>query len=255
MIRIDSPAFLLLLTLSHDNYLLIDFVFLLFVFFLYIYSLLYSASIIHYNRDLDQAAPKHTLIGHEGIRVLDYNYNFLILILIPIRYLFYFHKTIDVVCSLSLTADGNLISGSWDKYVSSFIPLSIYLYLCILSIFASINQSDLLFLFQRIRTARVWRGGDCIQTLKGHTHAVWAVLGLVRICVCNHPPSISVFLISSLLFSFLPSLFVVCSFIHSILPNSLMEIFLLHLQIIQSSCGGMQYAWILLRNIRIALEL
>ncbi len=213
--------------------------------------MLYSASIIHYNRDLDQAAPKHTLIGHEGIRVLDYNYNFLILILIPIRYLFYFHKTIDVVCSLSLTADGNLISGSWDKYVSSFIPLSIYLYIYI-SKYLSLHH---LFLFQRIRTARVWRGGNAIQTLKGHTHAVWAVLGLVRICVCNHPPSISVFLISSLLFSFLPSLFVVCSFIHSILPNSLMEIFLLHLQIIQSSCGGMQYAWILLRNIRIALEL
>eukprot|EP01121_Diplochlamys_sp_Union-15-3_P020700 TRINITY_DN813_c0_g1_i6.p1 TRINITY_DN813_c0_g1~~TRINITY_DN813_c0_g1_i6.p1 ORF type:complete len:239 (+),score=41.89 TRINITY_DN813_c0_g1_i6:30-719(+) len=48
----------------------------------------------------------------------------------------------DTVTSLSVTNEGDIISGSVDK------------------------------------TVRVWRGKDCIQKLEGHQHIVWAVLGL-----------------------------------------------------------------------------
>lgn len=48
----------------------------------------------------------------------------------------------DSVVTLGMTTQGELISGSWDK------------------------------------TVRVWRGTDCVEILKGHTHAVWCVLGL-----------------------------------------------------------------------------
>jgi len=48
----------------------------------------------------------------------------------------------DTVCALSISPEGYLISGSWDK------------------------------------TARVWKGAECIWILKGHQHSVWAVLAL-----------------------------------------------------------------------------
>eukprot|EP01114_Cavostelium_apophysatum_P016670 TRINITY_DN4790_c0_g1_i2.p1 TRINITY_DN4790_c0_g1~~TRINITY_DN4790_c0_g1_i2.p1 ORF type:complete len:734 (+),score=122.97 TRINITY_DN4790_c0_g1_i2:70-2271(+) len=48
----------------------------------------------------------------------------------------------DAVVSISTAADGSLISGSWDK------------------------------------TARIWRGTECLHVLRGHEHAVWSVLGL-----------------------------------------------------------------------------
>ncbi len=48
----------------------------------------------------------------------------------------------DTVCTLAVTATGELVSGSWDK------------------------------------TAKVWEGGNCKVSIEGHTQGVWAVLGL-----------------------------------------------------------------------------
>ncbi|KAI9351098.1 WD40-repeat-containing domain protein [Zopfochytrium polystomum] len=48
----------------------------------------------------------------------------------------------DTVCTLALAANGDIISGSWDK------------------------------------TARVWRNGSSLWTMTGHEQAVWAVLEL-----------------------------------------------------------------------------
>ncbi|KAG0234808.1 hypothetical protein BGW41_000987 [Actinomortierella wolfii] len=50
------------------------------------------------------------------------------------------HK--DNVCSLFADANGNIVSGSWDK------------------------------------TAKIWRNWQCVQTLEGHTQAIWGVIEL-----------------------------------------------------------------------------
>ena len=63
--------------------------------------------------DVESGASLYTLIGHE-----------------------------DSVVALSVNAQGELISGSWDK------------------------------------TVRIWRGAECKAVLKGHSHSVWSVLGL-----------------------------------------------------------------------------
>ncbi|KAF9970764.1 hypothetical protein BGZ73_006474 [Actinomortierella ambigua] len=48
----------------------------------------------------------------------------------------------DNVCSLYADASGHIVSGSWDK------------------------------------TAKIWRDGQCVQTLEGHTQAIWGVIEL-----------------------------------------------------------------------------
>jgi len=48
----------------------------------------------------------------------------------------------DVVCALSLTFDGHLLSSSWDM------------------------------------TVRIWKGNECLNVLRGHTQAVWTSLCL-----------------------------------------------------------------------------
>jgi WD40 repeat protein len=121
------------------------------------------------------------------------------------------------VSSLSATVDGDIISGSWDKYVplSSlitplfstppnpqisgksltlspiFLPLLEFAFSIALS---STKHPATLELFQvfhsyllfvrvlyfnyNLRTVRIWKYGACVQELKGHEHAVWSVLGL-----------------------------------------------------------------------------
>lgn len=48
----------------------------------------------------------------------------------------------DNICTLAVSPEGDLISGSWDK------------------------------------TAKVWRKGKCVSTLAGHIFAVWGVLAV-----------------------------------------------------------------------------
>lgn len=74
----------------------------------------------------EDASPLLTLVGHEA-----------------------------TVSSLSLTADGRLLSASWDKYVV-FCARMIVL--------------TSLFFFCFFRTVRVWSGVTCTSILKGHGH-------------------------------------------------------------------------------------
>ena len=61
------------------------------------------------------------------------------------------------VCTLDVTPEGSIISGSWDKQV--FVGLSMCSHLCWLE----------------SRTAKVWINFQLAYDLKGHQQSVWAV--------------------------------------------------------------------------------